>query len=269
MKKLFINGIVCFTLMLGILSGGVQAKAASINTSSNNQESLQGLTEQSEADRLAAESKVKLSEEYVKTKKHKSKNMLDSAGASKTISKYATEEQQQAPWRDPAAAYNASAGAHTQMQYASDLLTNMYGWTPFPGTWKGVMNTDRPGNNYEALKGANYSDIVDWTNKVRNSIIHTIDKGYPVIADCNITTDTNTRIHSGYSYATNTKHYVVVIGYNDSVSPMKVRIVDSHTSDEIPAVYWTTVDKLSAATKPFGIIWYNIGIIIDILLKNK
>ena len=260
MKNLFINGIICSALVLSVLSGGIEAKAATTSNNSKEtieQESLQELTKQSEKDRLAAESKMKLTDEYAKTKKKQEKKsvVLRSAGSSKTISRYATEEQQESNWCGPAAAYNATNGAHTQMQYASDLLTKMYGWTPFPGTWKGVLNTDRPGNNYEAIKGANYSDLVDWTNKLRNSIIYTIDKGYPVIADCHITSDTSTRIHSGYSYATDTKHYVVVIGYNDTVSPMKVRIVDSHTSDDIPATYWTTVDKLGAATKDFGIVW--------------
>ncbi|WP_294156112.1 C39 family peptidase [uncultured Clostridium sp.] len=141
---------------------------------------------------------------------------------------------------------------------ATDLLTNMYGSTPFPGTWKTTLDTDRPGNNYTAKKGISYSTLTSWTNELRNSIIYTIDKGYPVIADCLITTDTNTKIHSGYDYQTSSKstyHYVVVVGYDDTVSPMKLKIVDSHPFTSIPTTYWTTVSKLGAATKSLGIMW--------------
>ena len=134
----------------------------------------------------------------------------------------------------------------------------MYGSTPFPGTWKTTLDTDRPGNNYTAKKGISYSTLTSWTNELRNSIIYTIDKGYPVIADCLITTDTNTKIHSGYDYQTSSKstyHYVVVVGYDDTVSPMKLKIVDSHPFTSIPTTYWTTVSKLGAATKSLGIMW--------------
>ena len=85
MKKLFINGIICSTLVLGVLCGNsVEAKAASIdNTKIQNQEvNLEKeITEQSKEDRLAAEAKMKLTEKYVKNKS-KSTNKTDS---SKTI----------------------------------------------------------------------------------------------------------------------------------------------------------------------------------------
>lgn len=262
---IFCEKIICSTLVLGVLCGNsVEAKAASIdNTKIQNQEvNLEKeITEQSKEDRLAAEAKMKLTEKYVKNKSKStnktdsSKTILKSAGSSKTLSSYSTEEQERDYWCGPASAYNATDGAHTQMYYASELLTNSAGFTPFPGTWRSVMGTDFPGNNYQAIRAANY-DSVDWANKLRNSIIYTIDKGYPVIADCLITSsDDDTHIHSNYGYKSQTKHYVVVVGYNDKVSPMKVRIVDSNTRDDIPAEYWTTVDKLAAATNPYGIVW--------------
>lgn len=265
MKKLFINGIICSALVLGVLCGNsVEAKAASIdNTKSEIQEvSLEKeITEQSKEDRLASEEKMKLAEKYVKNKSKSnnktdsSKNILKSASSSKTLSSYATEKQERGTWCGPASAYNATNGAHTQMYYASELLTNSAGFTPFPGTWRSVMGTDFPGNNYQTIRAASY-ESVDWANKLRNSIIYTIDKGYPVIADCIITSsDDNTHIHPNYGYKEETRHYVAVVGYNDRVSPMKVRIVDSNTKSDIPIEYWTTVDKLAAATNPVGIVW--------------
>lgn len=70
----------------------------------------------------------------------------------------------------------------------------------------------------------------DWRNTVKNSIIYTIDKGAPVVADCHITNSSN-RLHPAYSYATNTYHYVGVVGYDDrpNIIPAEVLIVDSNS----------------------------------------
>lgn len=266
MKKFFINTIICSALTISILGGGIEVKAAT-NTLSTNQENVQAVTELSAKERLEAEAKIKLADEYIKTKTKPTtlSNKTSTTGTyatlattgygyANTLSNYATVKQQQGNWCGPAAAYNATNGRRTQTAYATDLLTNMYGSTPFPGTWAYVLNTDKPGNNYSAIWAHDYSD---WRSRLKNSIIYTIDKGYPVIADCHITTDTNTRIHSGYSYATDTKHFVVVVGYDDrpATNPAEVLIVDSNTKTTIPVQFWTTLDKLKAATQDYGIIW--------------
>lgn len=249
MKKIFIKTILCTTIIVSVLGGSIQAKAVENTTNDFTEVNEQAITELTEEERLAGEEKMKLAEEYAKNR-----SKLRGYGTIKTLTRYQTAVQQQGNWCGPATAYNATNGVRTQKAYSIDLLTDMYGSTPFPGTWAYVMNTDKPGNNYTAIWASNYSD---WRSTLKNSIIYTIDKGYPVIADCRITTDTSTHIHPGYSYATNTYHYVAVVGYDDraDIIPAEVLIVDSNTHPNLPIKYWTTVDKLKEATREFGIVW--------------
>lgn len=249
MKKIFIKTILCSAIMLSILGGSIQARAMENIPVNFNEMNEQVITELTDGERLAGEEKLRLAEEYVK-----SKSRLRGYGSIKTLYNYQAVVQQQGNWCGPAAAYNATNGIRTQQAYAQDLLTNMYGSTPFPGTWTYVMNTDKPGNNYAAIWASSYSD---WRSKLKDAIIYTIDKGYPVIADCRITTDTSTHLHPGYSYATNTYHYVAVVGYDDrpDIIPAEVLIVDSNTHPNLPIKYWTTVDKLKEATRELGIVW--------------
>lgn len=177
-----------------------------------------------------------------------------SYGDVRMISSYCTALQEVWNWCGPGAAYNAVNGVRSQAFLASSLGVGPSGGTPFPGNWTATLNEWRHGNNYTVTQASSYSSS-DWRSKLKDSIIYTIDKGYPVIADCYINNDSN-RIHSAYWYATDTYHYVVVVGYDDlpSTIPAKVCIVDSN--QRIPdRIYWTTLDKLSAATKPLGIVW--------------
>ena len=249
MQKFFIKTILCSTVIISILGGSLNVKAVENNLNDFIEVNEQVITELTEEERLAGEEKLKLAEEYAKNR-----SKLKSYGSIKTLTRYQTVVQQQGNWCGPASAYNATNGVRTQMAYAQDLLTNMYGSTPFPGTWAYVLNTDKPGNNYTAIWASNYSD---WRAKLKDAIIYTIDKGYPVIADCRITTDTSTHLHSGYSYATNTYHYVAVVGYDDrpDIIPAEVLVVDSNTHPNLPIKYWTTVDKLKEATRELGIVW--------------
>lgn len=270
MKKLFVNSIICLTLAV-TLSGGMEAKAATITvysnqeseldatitTSSKQESELEIIEQQTEEERLASQAKMKLANKYALKKSSQISSgeiSLVNYGSYETLSSsdYKTAEQLEPHWCGPASAYNASNGYRSQSTYASLLGTDVYGSTPFNKGWVNLLNRDLPGNNYALTWAHDYSD---WTSELKDSIIYTIDKGYPVIADCLITSDTDTHIHSGYGYATSTKHYVTVVGYDDTVSPAEVLIVDSHPSDEIPARYWTTIDQLSAATEGYGIIW--------------
>lgn len=249
MEKNFIKTILCSTIIISALGWSIQVEAVENTTKDFTEVTEQVITELTEEERLAGEEKLKLAEEYVKNK-----SRLRGYGSVKTLSSYKAVVQQQGNWCGPAAAYNATNGVRTQMAYAQDLLTNMYGDTPFPGTWASVMNTDKPGNNYAAIWASSFSD---WRSKLKDAIIYTIDKGYPVIADCRITTDKSTHLHPGYEYATNTYHYVAVLGYDDrpSVVPADVFIVDSNTHPNLPIAYWTTIDKLKEATRELGIVW--------------
>jgi|GEM_PF-3847952 len=249
MKSIFIKTILCSTIMISILGGSIKVKADENIQTNSREMNEQVITQLTEEERLAGEEKLKLAEEYAK-----SKMRLRGYGSIRTLSNYQTAVQQQWNWCGPAAAYNATNGVRTQQAYAQDLLTNMYDSTPFPGTWAYVLNTDKPGNNYTAIWASSYSD---WRAKLKDAIIYTIDNGYPVIADCRITSDPATHLHPGYSYATNTYHYVAVVGYDDrpDIIPAEVLIVDSNTAQSLPIKYWTTVDKLKAATQELGIIW--------------
>ncbi|WP_418223243.1 C39 family peptidase [Clostridium isatidis] len=253
MKKTFIKTIISSVCVLTILSGNVVAKAEEVNSMNikNSKEiTTPNISEPTEEEIAASEEKIKLAEEY-------ENNKITPFGYGYLVTlpttKYKTAVQQRWNWCGPAAAYNAMNGKRTQTQYSYDLVTGDNG-TNFPGTWKYVLDTDRPGNNYTATWGSGYS-YSDWKAKLKNSIIYTIDRGYPVIADTNITSNSSTWLHPGYSYATNTYHYVAVVGYDDQITVPEALIVDSNTASSLPIKYWTTIDKLASATKNLGIMW--------------
>lgn len=256
MKKKFVKIIICTVLALTISGGSIITNAAEntlLNAQevNNNLDIEQMIEKPTEEDLIANEEKMKLAEEYIQNKK-KARGygyLVTLANGS-----YQTAIQQQGYWCGPAAAYNATNGKRTQSQYAMDFATSESVGTRFNNTWKYVMDTDRPGNNYTLSWGSNYS-YADWKAHLKNSIIYTIDKRYPVIADTYITSDSSTWLHSGYDYATSTYHYVVVVGYDDSITAAEALIVDSNPRSGIPVKYWTTIDKLAKASQTFGIVW--------------
>lgn len=253
MKKIFVKTIIGSIFAVSILGGNMVAKAEEVNSKEINvakEITEQSISEPTEEEKVASEAKIKLADEY-----SKNKSKLRGYGSLVTLptSLYQTSVQQNWNWCGPAAAYNAMNGKRTQTQYSYDLLTDGNG-TRFPGTWKYVLDTDRPGNNYTATWGSGYS-YSDWKAKLKNSIIYTIDQRYPVVADCRITSNSSTWLHPGYSYATNTYHYVAVVGYDDQITPAEALIVDSNTAQSLPIKYWTTIDKLASATNELGIMW--------------
>lgn len=115
-----------------------------------------------------------------------------------------------------------------------------------------------PGNAYVVSRapGKTYES---WRAALKNAIITTIDKNYPVIADFHIDSS-STYLHSDYN-GTNVYHYLGVIGYDDrpQIVPAEVYIVDSWgpIGDR---VYWTSLDQLTRATDEYGIIWVETDI---------
>ncbi|WP_322387862.1 C39 family peptidase [Clostridium perfringens] len=142
-------------------------------------------------------------------------------------------------------------------EFANLLGTKLpTGGTNFPGRWVSTMNkATNNKNNYQILRGPDYG-ITTWREKIKNSSIYTIDKGYPVIADCYIQSYED-RLHPSYNYATDTKHYVGIIGYDDrpQITPALLFIVDSNNRTTIPTTYWSEMNNVTYATDQFGIIW--------------
>ncbi|MGN0144928.1 MAG: C39 family peptidase [Clostridium sp.] len=205
------------------------------------------IVELSDEEQRENDEKLKLAEEYAIRKE------LTRGYGSRKVVPMSPVAQEKGYWCGPAAAYCATRGANSQANFATLLGTTKNG-TNFSSAWKTVLNNFLPGNNYTLMSASNYSN---WRSKLKDSIIYTIDKGYPVIADCHITSNSDTWLCNGYSYATNTWHYVTVAGYDDlpNTNPAQVYIGDSNTASGISRRYWTSLDKLKAATSDMGIIW--------------
>ncbi|EQB4338554.1 C39 family peptidase [Clostridium botulinum] len=230
-------------------------QSASAMTNEIQENVTQPTTVQSEAEKEQVNKKLELVDQYIKSKP---KNLSRSYGSNVTVL-FATCVQKYGTYCGPGAAYNATNAANSQDVFAKSLQTGPNG-TAFPGNWAGTLNAWRPGNDYKCLSvpGGRYDTIFNWKKKLLDCIIYTIDNSYPVVADCHITTNSNTRIHPGYSYARDTWHYVTVGGYNDYANSdnSKILISDSHPSTStIPRTYWTSLPKLAYATIDRGIVW--------------
>ena len=248
-------------LLMGIVLSGIiftgtsQTVQADTTETPSYQSVEQEKTTSTKKEKNSNEKKLKLAEDYYKTKS-KSKSgaiALRDYGETNTVS-FKPVAQQKGYYCGPATAYSVTNGAASQDTFANELGTNKSNQTPFPGTWTATLNKYRPGNNYTVARASSYSD---WRDKLKRCIIFTIDNGYPIAADCHITTDSDTWLSSGYDYAQSTYHYVTVGGYDDNEDtvPAEVLIGDSNTHAGISRRYWTTLDKLTAATEDFGIIW--------------
>lgn len=247
MNKKILGSMLLTSLVINFvgLNNTISVKAVEIP----NEVKVQEITSQTEEEKEASKQKGEEAESYVNRKK-----MLRSYDSRKIVSRYGTGVQERWNWCGPATAYNIIQKGN-QANSARQLGTPRNSGTPFPGNWTVHLNLNRPGNNYQAMWAHDYTD---WRSKLKNCIIYTVDKGHPLVADCHITADKSTQIHKNYSYATNTWHYVAIVGYDDlpNTIPAKVLISDTHpNTKEIPRVYWTTLDKVTKATLERGIIW--------------
>ncbi|MGE4274006.1 MAG: C39 family peptidase [Desulfitobacterium sp.] len=220
-----------------------------------------------------SEKKLNEAKKYVANKRKNQQstgNIIPySYGSSKVLSySFPAYAQEQSTWCGPAAAFNAIkyVGAITvdylgnplsQATLASDTwlkTVSSGGQTTFGSNWTSTMNGWAPGNNYARMLASNYGS--NWESTFLNSVIWTIDKGYPVIAD--------TKQHIGASstnlssnYATDwynnkdTYHYVVICGYDDVNK--KILFSDSHSS--FPGLYWISVRDMASLTDDFGLVW--------------
>lgn len=141
----------------------------------------------------------------------------------------------------------------SQTWLATDLGTTTSG-TNWTSLWTSTMNKYLPENNYVRLNGSSYSD---WYSKLKSSVIYTVDKGYPVIADTRQDIG-GIKLHPSYSYidvrnTVPTYHYIVINGYNTSDSTFY--ITDSNSNSAVPAHYWTSISNVSSVSKPFGIVY--------------
>ncbi|ELC8333234.1 C39 family peptidase [Clostridium perfringens] len=245
---------VCSVLL--VTTGILGLSAYNVYSSELEYENL--ITPETEEEILGTKEKLNDMEKYIKAK-----SMLKSYDGKKVLRNYRIMRQKNGPYCGPTAAYNASNGKFSVETFAKMLNTRFpKGGTSFPGKWVYTMNeaTDH-GNNYQILRGKNYG-FTDWRAKIKNSVIYTIDKGYPLIADCYIKKERD-RLHPNYSYATDTTHYVAIVGYDDlpQTVPAKVLIIDSNSRKNsnggflIPGEYWSELNNVTYATKEFGIVW--------------
>lgn len=243
MKKTLLKKVIIGLIISNIFSS--QLVLAADNT--NYEEINKGITSETKEEVEASEKKIKEAEEYVTRKK-----MMRTANNIKVLQNYKRAIQDSSYLCGPYAAYNATNGVMPVSEFKKWLGTT-YNGTNFPGMWVATMDIAMPGNAYVVSRapGKTYES---WRAVLKNAIITTIDKNYPVIADCHIDS-ADTYLHSDYN-GTNVYHYVGVIGYDDrpQIIPAEVYIVDSwgRIGDR---VYWTSLDQLTRATDEYGIIW--------------
>ncbi|MBO3399101.1 C39 family peptidase [Clostridium perfringens] len=218
------------------------------------------LTPETEEEILGTEDKLIDMEEYIENR-----NKMRAYGGKKVLKNYRIMRQKDGPYCGPTAAYNVTNGRFSVETFAQLLHTKLpTGGTNFPGYWVSAMNkATNNGNNYQILRGTNYS-YTDWRAKIKNASIYTIDKGYPLIADCLIKrSDPRTKLHPNYGYRDETFHYVGIVGYDDlpQTVPAKVLIIDSNSRKNsnggflIPGEYWSELNSVTYATKGHGIVW--------------
>ena len=254
MKKKLVLAAVALISVLNISQ--VNVKANSVIDTTDTTEHVVG--ELSIEDELANEEKYNLAKEYVENKRQ-----LYGYNSSKVL----YERQTAGNWCGPAAAYNAIIGANpsykgkiSQNSLAMTLKTGVPGdkGTDFPGEWKRTMNNYLGANNYEISKGSSYS-YSDWRNRVKNSVIWTVDKGYAVIADTK-QSPYGTKLHPNYNYIDDrgpggkpTYHYIAITGYDDTPGNDRMLYSDSH--QDFNGRYWTYTTNVAKVTHGHGIVW--------------
>lgn len=256
MKKTFLLGLAV------LITCNLSTVVVNAATQGDGDTTSQVITEISDQDKQSSDSKLKLTEEYMNRK-----SMLESYGSYKVMT-FPTVKQEQSNWCGPGTAYNVIKGlipSSGVSQY--DLYKALgtgdpgKGGTPFPGSWLSTLKSYAGnGNNYQAIMGSSYSTS-DWFSKVKNCVIYTVDKGYPVIADTK-QDPYGVKLHPKYNYidsrganGTSTYHYIAVTGYDDTVrgSDSDIYYSDCHTN--FNGNYWTKLSTLSSVTKSLGILW--------------
>lgn len=258
MKKIFLTSLLTLSILVGT------ASFASAKEQPKNENDYTKCGELSPEKRAAANAKLEEVEKYI--------NMKNSKEASKTRKKrsfgdykildFPANAQEKGTWCGPAAAENAIKGVDPSSPVTQYALATWYlrmepgKGTIFPGTWVDTLNNFLPNNNYQVLLGGDYSQS-EWTNKVKNSVIYTVDKGYGVVIDTIQQKTDSYRLISDYSYVDGRNepvyHYIVACGYDDTSGEDRIYFSDSNT--RFPGKYWTETSIMAHVSKPFGIIW--------------
>ena len=252
MKKVFLTSLA---IIVSLSTGSMVAMAKT------NDVTTQQVGTLSEEDQKATDEKIKITQDYINNK------IKTRSYGQRNVRYFPYARQEQSNWCGPATAYNAIKGVISSSQVSQyDLYKSLgtgdpgMGGTPFPGAWKGTMRAYLgSGNNYEALMGSNYSSS-DWQDKVKNSVIYTVDKGYAVIGDTK-QSPYGTKLHPNYNYiddrgsgGASTYHYIAITGYDDT-NGGNCDIFYSDPHQDFNGRYWTKLSNLSTVTKPLGILW--------------
>lgn len=222
-------------------------------------------------EKVNLEKKVKEAEKYVSNKRQSQNNKIAPKiyGSSKKLStNFPAYAQSKNYYCGPAAAYNAikfknivtvddygNSLSQSTLAKSAWLNTDAIGSTNFDSRWTNTMNAWAPGNNYTRLSSSGYS-LSDWKNKLMNSVIWTIDKGYPVIADTKqhvgpLSVNLSSKYATDYYNNNDCYHYVVIYGYDDTTKMLYFS--DSHSS--FNGLYSITLSDMASLTDDFGIIW--------------
>lgn len=232
-------------------------------------------------EKKAAEDKLRLAEEYCKTKASKNtsnsnvlKNIkLAASGHEYNSIPVSCYREEKGYYCGPASAYSAIVAKKslstlynlnnnvpfTQTTLALHLGTTT-GGTVWGSRWISTMNAFLPENNYEKLDAQNYSS--NWLSKLKSSVEYTVDKGYAVIIDTKQDVG-GIKIWPTYSYidergpgGRSTYHYLVINGYDHYKGEYDLMsIIDSNSNTSIPGNYWANSSNVAAVSKLYGIIY--------------
>ncbi|HDK7136990.1 TPA: C39 family peptidase [Clostridium botulinum] len=181
-------------------------------------------------------------------------------------SRYSPEKQKRSYWCGPAAALNAidtrsyhHTGKNTNL--TQDILANsliVKGQTSFDAKWPQVLNKYAPGNNYQLKWGPDYLRPIQWESFLIQSIVSTIDKGFPVIVDTKQEANTAflTSAYRNHYNSNGNKaifHYITVIGYSYNSGQYHINFMDSAGFNH--GVYTIPLSTLAKASHPMGIVY--------------
>ncbi|ADL51328.1 C39 family peptidase [Clostridium cellulovorans] len=188
------------------------------------------------------------------------------------------EAQSTDTWCGPAACLNAidtrsyhSVGQNTNLtQFVINSFLNPGGGLQLNGTyltsnWTTTLDKFAPGNNYEIKRRASSVNYTDWQLDVLNSIIYTIDKGYPVVVDTEQmpTIDFIDPVYRDRYNSNGNKpiyHYVTVIGYRyTGPDPLckygGYQLIYMDSAGYHNGVYETDYRRIGNTTIRMGIMW--------------
>ncbi|NFA62246.1 C39 family peptidase [Clostridium sporogenes] len=203
-----------------------------------------------------------------------SRSLARALGGSKYLKydkRYSPEKQKHGNWCGPAAALNAidtrsyhSTGKNTSL--TQDILANEVHFkvadfidqTSFDSKWPAILNKYAPGNNYQLKREPSYS-ASQWEDVLMQSIVSTIDKGFPVIVDTKQAANTaflTPAYRNRYNSNGNKPiyHYITVIGYmSHNNGQYFINFMDSAGFNH--GVYTVSLRQLAKASYPYGIVY--------------